>query len=221
MACTMKWLKNGVHEYERNSHLNICKCTLFPICSGEIKHRILYVEIENIKSVTHSSATKFTKKDPYLILMGKELIIYSTSQWLGHYNGVIMTAMASQITSLTIVYSTVYSGADQRIHQSSASLAFVPGIYRWPVNSPHKGPVRRKRFPLVDVIMDFIMLSIVTRRCYLWPSDLQSPVPEQAHTWQDIKSLIWKTCYCSYVVFLIFLLFRAASSFRAQWFVYS
>ena len=52
-----------------------------------------------------------------------------------------MGAMASQITSLTIVYSIVYSGGDHRKHQSSASLAFVRGIHRWPVNSPHKGPV--------------------------------------------------------------------------------
>ena len=57
-----------------------------------------------------------------------------------------MGAIASQITSLTIVYSIVYSDADQRKHQSSASLAFVRGIYRWPVNSPHKRPVTRKMF---------------------------------------------------------------------------
>ena len=69
------------------------------------------------------------------------------------YNEVIIGAMASQITSLTIVYSIVYSGADQRRHQSSASLAFVWGIHRWPVNSPHKGPVTRKMFPFDDVIM--------------------------------------------------------------------
>ena len=56
-----------------------------------------------------------------------------------------MGAIASQITSLTIVYSTVYSDADQRKHQSSASLAFV--------NSPHKWPVTRKMFPFDDVIM--------------------------------------------------------------------
>ena len=66
---------------------------------------------------------------------------------------VIMGTMASQITSLTIVYSIIYSGADQRKHQSSASLAFVWGIYRWPVNSPHKCPVTRKMFPFDDVIM--------------------------------------------------------------------
>ena len=59
-----------------------------------------------------------------------------------------MSAMASKITSLTIVYSSVYSGADQRKHQSSASLAFVRGIQRWPVNSPHKGSVTRKCFHL-------------------------------------------------------------------------
>ena len=64
-----------------------------------------------------------------------------------------MGAMASQITSLPIVYSTVYSGADQRIHKSSASPAFVRGIHRWPLNTPHKGPVTQKRFPFDDVIM--------------------------------------------------------------------
>ena len=60
-----------------------------------------------------------------------------------------MRTMASQITSLTIVYSAVYSGADQRKHQSSASLAFVRGIHQWPVNSPHKWPVTRKNFHLM------------------------------------------------------------------------
>ena len=70
-----------------------------------------------------------------------------------HYGDVVMGTVASQITSLTIVYSTVYSGADQRKHQSSASLAFVPGIHRGPVNSPHKWPVTRKMFPFDDVIM--------------------------------------------------------------------
>ena len=109
-----------------------------------------------------------------------------------HYSGVIMGAMASQITSFAtccpaarlpsvpsdsrcedrrrvsrsgtaadsggqdgfaIVYSTIYSGVDRRKHQSSASLAFVREIHRWPVNSPHKGPVMRKMFPFDDVTM--------------------------------------------------------------------
>ena len=73
-----------------------------------------------------------------------------------HYSDVTMGAMASQNTSLTIVYITVYSGADQRKHQSSASLAFVRGIHRWPVNSPHKWPVTRKMFPFDDVIMECV-----------------------------------------------------------------
>ena len=64
-----------------------------------------------------------------------------------HYNDVIMSAMASQITGVFIVNSTVGSGADQRKHQSSASLAFVRGIHRWPVK------VTRKMFPLDDFIM--------------------------------------------------------------------
>ena len=67
-----------------------------------------------------------------------------------------MSTMASEITSLTIVYSTVYSGADQRKYQSSASLAFVRGIHWWPEISPHKGPVTRKIFPFDD---DIIMLT--------------------------------------------------------------
>ena len=70
-----------------------------------------------------------------------------------HNSDVIMGAMASQITSLTIVYSTVYAGADQKKYQSFASLAFVRGIHRWPVNFPHKWPVTRKMLPLDDVIM--------------------------------------------------------------------
>ena len=77
-------------------------------------------------------------------------------QW--HYSDVIMGAMASQITSLTIVYSTVYSDADQWKQQSSASLARVRGIHRWPVNSPHKGPVTRKMFPFGDVILETTLL---------------------------------------------------------------
>ena len=81
------------------------------------------------------------------------LMIVITLFCRNHYSDVIMGAMASQITGVSIVYSTVCSGADQRKHQSSASLAFVRGIHRSPQNSPHKGPVTRKMFPFHDVIM--------------------------------------------------------------------
>ena len=81
------------------------------------------------------------------------LLLRLTHQWsLFHetrYSDVIMGALASQITSLTIVYSIVYSGADQ----SSASLAFVRGIHQGSANSPHKWPVTRKMFPFDDVFM--------------------------------------------------------------------
>ena len=66
-----------------------------------------------------------------------------------------MSAMAFQITGVSIVCSTVGLGADQRKHHSSASLSFVQGIHRWPVNSPHKRPVTRKMFPFDDAIMEF------------------------------------------------------------------
>ena len=66
-----------------------------------------------------------------------------------------MGATASQITSLTIVFSSVYSDANQRKHQSSASLVFVRGIYRGPVNSSHKWPITRKMFPFDDIIIQY------------------------------------------------------------------
>ena len=70
-----------------------------------------------------------------------------------YYDDVIMTMLASQITSLTVVSSIVCSGVNQRKHQSSASLAFVWEIHRGPVNFPHKWPVTRKMFPFDYVIM--------------------------------------------------------------------
>ena len=72
---------------------------------------------------------------------------------LQHYDDVIMDWIASQITSLPVVCSIVYSAVNQRRHQSSASLAFVREIHRGPVNFPHKWPVTRKMFPFDDVIM--------------------------------------------------------------------
>ena len=70
-----------------------------------------------------------------------------------HNSDVKMRAIAPQITGVSIVYSNACLCADQRKHQSSASLAFVRGIQRSPVNSPLKGPVTRKLFPFDDVIM--------------------------------------------------------------------
>ena len=77
-----------------------------------------------------------------------------------HYRDVTMSAIASPITSFTIAYLPVYPAADQRKHQISALLAFVRGIHRLPVNSPHKGPVTRKMFPLDDVIMKIFKINL-------------------------------------------------------------
>ena len=84
--------------------------------------------------------------------------------WSTHYCNAIMDTIASLITSFTIVYSTVYSGVDQRKHQSSASLAFVRGIHRGPVNSPHKWPVTRNMFPFDDVIMNSCWYKMIPDR---------------------------------------------------------
>ena len=90
-----------------------------------------------------------------------------------HNSDVIMDA-----TSLTIVYSTVYTGADQRKHHSSASLVLLRGIHRWPVTSPYKGSVTRKMFPFGDVIMNNTDSGKI-HCCYewysLWLPQCQSP----------------------------------------------
>ena len=90
-----------------------------------------------------------------LKLLSRDLQVsgLSTETFNTHYSDDIMGEMASQITSIPIVYLSVYSGADQRKHQSPASLAFMRRIHRWPVNSPYKGPVTRKMFPFDDAIM--------------------------------------------------------------------
>ena len=77
-----------------------------------------------------------------------------------HYSDVIMGSIACLITSLTIVYSIVYSDADQRKHQSSASLAFVRGIHWGPGNSSHKRPVTRQMSPFDDVIMTNFVVTV-------------------------------------------------------------
>ena len=59
---------------------------------------------------------------------------------------------------VSIVYSIVCSGADQRKHQNPASLAFLRGIHLWSVNTPHKWPVTRKMFPFDNVIMKAVSI---------------------------------------------------------------
>ena len=136
----------------------------------------------------------------------KRLVVYK--QWcvcgwrlLYHYSNVIMNTMVSQITSLTSVYSTIYSGADERKHQSSASLAFVRGIHRWPMNSPHKGPVTRKMFPFDDVIMTirlFVYVPLQSLCCRVWISLMLLAKFSVASRSFEIKPClppVWGTCF--------------------------
>ena len=92
----------------------------------------------------------------YISARSQYMIQIDNSLFVPSFGGTVplpWRAIATQITSRMIVYSMVNSSVDQRKHQSSASLAFVRGIHRWPVNSPHKWPVTRKMFPFDDVIM--------------------------------------------------------------------
>ena len=103
--------------------------------------------------------------------------LFSFNSLAPGHNSDVMSAMASQITGVSIVYSTVCSDADQRKHQISASLAFVRGIHRWPVNSPHKEPVTRKMFPFDDVIMrdaaviliQYMIIRYLEHSMWNWP----------------------------------------------------
>ena len=172
----------GLSQWETTLHCNVVshclsRCPELSLVIGSVAWQILHCLNTNAYSHdtllcirTNSSANTL----PLYHITAMQLFPVVSPAWLGnkadlftptlyacdvmtwHYNDVIISAMASQITSLTIGYSAVYSGTDERKHQSSASLAFVRGIHRGPVNSPHKCQVTRKMFPIDDVIMENI-----------------------------------------------------------------
>ena len=115
----------------------------------------------------HKRLMPANERTPFLIGIAYTHIITVTSECV---------QCRLKITSLTIVYSTVYSGADQRIHQSSASLAFVRGIHRRPVNSPHKCPVTQKMFPFDDVIMLIPYPHRITSFVLVAPEPVRQPL---------------------------------------------
>ena len=98
-----------------------------------------------------------------------------------HYSDVIMGEMGHPIASRTIVYSTVYSGADQRKHQSSVSLAFVRGIYQRPVKSPQKCPVTRKMC-LFSITINKCVISFVLICKKLCVQMLRHKIPWYTYT---------------------------------------
>ena len=131
---------------------------------------------ENIKALRLAKCSLFATKimsqelhTRFALLLCFVVVRYSLG-WLYPYphSDVTMGAIASQITSLTIVYWNIYSDVDQRKHQSSASLAFVRVIHRWPVNSPHKWPVTREMFPFDDVIMFSVVILPALGQSYGW-----------------------------------------------------
>ena len=103
-------------------------------------------------SLRLSSCTRQTYLIDFRSVCCQTLYVHHTL-FILHYSNVIMGAMASQITSVTIVYSTVCSSADLRKRHSSESLAFVLGIYAVTGEFPHKRPVTRKMFLFDDIIM--------------------------------------------------------------------
>ena len=137
----------------------------FPLWKNDDVKRIFYV----LMALCKSAVSPLLMQWRYCSLALCHL--WSANSAAAHYSDVIMSAMVSQITSLTIVYSTVYSGGDQRKRQSSASLAFVREIHRSPVNSSQKGPVTRKMFPF-----DLMTSSCDVSTLWSTPADCQSGV---------------------------------------------
>ena len=156
--------------------------------------RLTYIRLKTrIKNKSSMWLTQFILKSG-LSMIHVGLLAEAVKPWsslwtnYGHYNDVIMGTMASQITGLTIVFSIVFSSADQSKHQSSASLAFAWRLHRGPVNSPHKWPVTQKMFPFDDVIMncdngigilDSLCCTLMTSQ---WPGNYD------ASTWEMVAN---------------------------------
>ena len=129
-----------------------------------------------------------------------------------------MSTMASEITSLTIVYSTVYSGADQRKHQSSASLAFVRGIHRW----PHIWPITQKMFPFDDVILCTVVPLPVKQPYRIWVKSTSiynhSKTPQSTNN-QYIDSLVQDCSISSALAMEILQFYNKSSTCRWIYFI--
>ena len=154
---SLMFVPNGPYYWQKTSLVQIIACRLF----GATRFTHAYMPYNGEMSQLIESRIEwlsfFRRHIQILTWVARRLkspaTVWVFFQLVQHYTDVIMSEVASQITSLASVYSTVKLGVDQRKHQSSASLAFVRGIHRRPVNSSHKGPVTRKMFPFDDVIM--------------------------------------------------------------------
>ena len=114
--------------HSRNS-FEIVVCKRWPICLG--LRSLMPFDCPAVVSSVHTlplesdhlGSLLLAGRETYLVQIGT--VARKIGKPLFHYSAIIMTAIASQITILTVVYSNVYLGADQRKHQSPASLAFV------------------------------------------------------------------------------------------------
>ena len=107
--------------------------------------------------INSGDVTMLSKKRPSLETRQhqRSIIAFSGIVYY-HYSAVIMGTMASQITSLTIVYSTVNSAPIKENIKAPHHWPSWGEFTGWPVNSPHKGPVTRKMLPFHDVIMKLV-----------------------------------------------------------------
>ena len=147
-------LRNSRNKHQNNSPVSAETARHSNTC---IHYSIHSLHLQSSYSWWSSPASSYVRIQVELTM--------TEEYYRNHYSDVMMSPMASQIIGVSIVYSTVCSGADQRKHQSSAPLAFVRGIPQWPVNSPHKGSVTRKMFPFDDVIMKSLILNCTIHRC--------------------------------------------------------
>ena len=147
------------------------RSALLALCEGNppVTYRFPSQRVNNAENISISSLGNLATG--ILGIYNIPLSWHESHSWRIHYSDVIMSMMASQIISLMIVYSNIYSGADLWKHQSSASLAFVGEIHRWPVTSPHKGPVTQKCFHLMSSWTTFgwaVFRSYIRRVTCLW-----------------------------------------------------
>ena len=121
--------------------------------AGDLRRHRAHYDVSVMVMTVYSLFMSFNRENPYVSVVWSWIDMIKCRKWLhrdwGNYIDVIMGTIASQITSLTVVYSTVYSGADQRKHQSSTSLAFVWGIHRDRWIPRTKGQLRGKCFHLM------------------------------------------------------------------------
>ena len=175
----MKWFHSEIRLI-KNGNVYPSPVSIHTCCNKKLKLSYIYTEYAWIYGTFPASY-----KSPF-----------NTWRWKGilcrhnHYDDVIMSAIASQIISLTIVYSTVYSDADQRKHQSCASLAFVRGIHRDRWIPRTKGQLRGKCFHLMTSSWLPHEMNNALSQWYDHSADKSHELPD-LHTTQTQKSEVY------------------------------